>query len=54
MISLLLKVQDDLSDLLSDLLSLSRKTGLEKDAQLVTVNEIVAGPNAGKVRDQPT
>ena len=43
----LLKDQDDLADLLSDLVSLIRKKGLEKDAQLVTVNKIVAGPNAG-------
>jgi hypothetical protein len=38
----LLKDQDDLADLLSDLVSLIRKKGLKKDAQLVTVNKIVA------------
>jgi hypothetical protein len=43
----LLKDQDDLADMLFDLVSLSREKGLEKDARLVTVNEIVAGPNEG-------
>ncbi len=43
----LLKDQDDLADLLSELLSLIRKKGLEKDARLVNVNKIVVGPNQG-------
>ncbi len=43
----LLQDQDDLADLLSKLMSLSRKRGLEKDVQLVTVNKIAAGPHEG-------
>ena len=39
----LLKEQEDLADLLSKQLSLSRKNDLNKDAQLVTANKIVAG-----------
>jgi hypothetical protein len=40
---LLLKAQDDLADSLSKQLSLSRTNDLNKDAQLVTANKIVAG-----------